>query len=246
VSPGRRWRKGDGTHGHKMPTPIRGGHTHTNPERSGEEAPLATSKKPMNSVGNWCCKSCNTTDESLRYKSGMMANCYTCQAYDNACKNSAQKKHKRARKGHVVRFTREEFHAWARKHPRRCRYCGLNDAQYRALGWVSANGKTLEALGLDRLVDDDYSLENITWCCYICNSTKKSHLTPERMDLVGKLLRSFWLEDLAKSASDTLFAEHAPAPVRRVIDVMPAELPPKRRNRRVTVRRSRLRARPGR
>lgn len=203
---------------------------------------MATSKKTKNSVGNWCCKSCKTTDESLRYKSGMMDNCYVCQAYDNACRNSGQKKRKRAHKKHVVRFSKDEFHAWAHTHPRRCRYCGLDDAQYRAMNWMNANGRPLEALGLDRLVDDDYSLDNITWCCYVCNSTKKSHLTPERMDQVGQLLRSFWLEDLAKTNSATLFGEHAPSVTPRVIAVMPGESSPrKRRALRVGRKRSRLR-----
>jgi hypothetical protein len=187
---------------------------------------LATSSKPKNSLGNWCCKTCGTTDEALRYQSGLMPSCYTCQAYLNACTNADQKKKKRAGKGHVVRFTFDEFHAWAKKHPRRCRYCGINDAQYRALGCISANGKPLEALGLDRLVDDDYSLNNIAWCCYICNRTKNSHLTPERMERVGELFREFWIEDLAATTNGTLFTEYGPPKPQRVIRVMPGEVPP--------------------
>lgn len=190
-------------------------------------------KKPKNGPGNWCCKSCHTEDEALRYKSGMMEHCYICQAYLNACTNADQKKRKRAAKGHVVRFTFDEFHAWAKKTPRHCRYCGINDAQYRALGFISANGKPLEALGLDRLVDGDYAIGNIDWCCYICNRTKNSHLTPERMERVGELFREFWRQDLAESSNGVLFEEHAPRRKTRIISVMPGEVPPKPRQRRL-------------
>jgi hypothetical protein len=200
---------------------------------------LATSSTPKNSVGNWSCKSCNTTDEALRYKSGMMENCYICQAYENICTNARQKKKKHACKGHVVSFTSDQFQEWAGKNPRLCRYCGINDAQYRAIGWETPSGRKLEALGIDRLRDTDYALENIAWCCYPCNRKKNTDLTPEQMDRLGPILREFWQEALAELSIDPLFPEFGPTKRPRVIGPMPGDVPaaPTRRERRRAPRR---------
>ena len=195
---------------------------------------MATSNTPKNSVGNWCCKSCHTTDETLRYKSGMMENCYICQAYENICTNARQKKKKHACKGHVVSFTSNQFQEWARKNQRQCRYCGINDAQYRAIGWETPSGRKLEALGIDRLRDTDYALDNIAWCCYPCNRKKNTDLTPEQMDRLGPILKEFWQEALAELSIDPLFPEFGPVKRPRVIGPMPGETPasPKKRERR--------------
>lgn len=201
---------------------------------------MATSNTPKNSVGNWCCKSCSTTDEALRYKSGMMENCYICQAYENICTNARQKKKKHAHKGHVVDFTLSAFHDWAKKNPRRCRYCDINDAQYRAIGWETPSGRKLEALGIDRLVDADYALANIAWCCYPCNRKKNTDLTPEQMDRLGPILKEFWQEALAELSIDPLFPEFGPVKRARVIGPMPGETqrPLRKRGRRVSTRRT--------
>ena len=180
-------------------------------------------KQPLNSVGNWCCKGCGTTDEALRYKSGMMPYCYECQAYENIVTNAREKKKKHAHKGHVVDFTREQFHTWATRHPRLCRYCGINDAQYRAIGWETPSGRKLEALGIDRLADADYALANIAWCCYPCNRKKNVDLTPEQMDRLGPTLKEFWQEALAELSIDPLFPEFGPVKRTRVIGSMPGD-----------------------
>lgn len=180
----------------------------------------------------WSCALCGTNDTSLRYKSGKMPNCYTCQAYTNACINSGQKKNKRAHKPHVVSFTLEEFHEWARQNPRQCRYCRMTDAEYHSMGFKSANGKTLEALGLDRLVDDDYRLDNITWCCYPCNRTKNSIYTPAEMERLGALISQIWADRRAEDASAsqlTLFSVGGRTPKPKIISTMPGEQPPRQR-----------------
>jgi len=201
-------------------------HTHTNTatrqgcESDGDPSPTRT------------CALCGTSDRQLHYKSGKMANCYTCQAYTNACTNSGQKKTKRARKSHTVAFTLEEFHAWASMNPRQCRYCHITDAEYFAMGWSNANGKTLEALGLDRLVDDDYRLDNIAWCCYPCNRTKNSIYTPEEMDRLGKEISRIWADrrtEEARSDQVELFPTARRKPKPTVVALMPAERPTPRR-----------------
>lgn len=197
-------------------------HTHTTPVQ--EES--ASDPLPA-----WSCALCGTNDTKLRYKSGKMPNCYTCQAYTNACTNASQKKTKRAHKGHTVSFTLDEFHAWARQNPRECRYCHMTDAEYHAMGFKSANGKTLEALGLDRLVDDDYRLDNITWCCYPCNRTKNSIYTPEEMERLGALISQIWADRRAEEARDAqveLFPTPRRRPKPKVISPMPAESQPRR------------------
>jgi hypothetical protein len=174
----------------------------------------------------WSCKSCGTTDTSLRYSSGKMANCYVCQAYANACTNSGEKKRKRAHKGHVVAFTLEEFLHWAKRNPRVCRYCKMTDAEYHSMGFLSANGKTLEALGLDRLEDDDYRLDNITWCCYPCNRTKNTVFTPEEMEYLGERIGEIWRarRNGDSESQETLFPV-ARRSFRRRISTMPGEMP---------------------
>jgi len=213
-------------------TPIREATRTNEPERSGEEAPLDVSSRVKNTPENWCCKSCNTTEESLRYKSGLMANCYICQAYANAVINSREKKKKRAGKGHNVVFTLEEFHAWARANPRICRYCRVTDAEYYAMGFQSANGKTLEALGLDRRVDGDYSLDNIDWCCYICNRTKNTVFTTAEMEEIGAVISNVWSRRRAEAALEAAGQLFDTPRTRRkptVVSIMPGEVPPTQR-----------------
>jgi hypothetical protein len=150
---------------------------------------------------NWKCRACKTTDFEQFYKSGLVPHCYTCTAWRNAVRNCAQKKHKRAGIARKVAFTLLEFHAWAKAHPRICRYCKINDAQYHALGYRTSNGKTLEALGLDRRNDGNYTLDTIDWCCYPCNKTKSNELTPAEMDILAPGLEAIWRKRLGSKST---------------------------------------------
>ena len=129
-----------------------------------------------------------------------MANCYTCQAFANAVINSSQKARKQAGITRKVDFTLQEFLAWAETNPRRCRYCNIDDASYFALDYMTANGRRLEAIGLDRRNDGDYSLDNIDWCCYPCNRTKANSFTVEEMELLGPTLELIWRQRLGLAA----------------------------------------------
>ena len=150
-----------------------------------------------NQSTSWSCSSCHTTDEKLRYASGLMKQCYTCQYYSNMQINCKQKKHKLSLIVRKVTFTLNEFLEWTKTHPRICRYCGITDSEYYALGYRSANNKTLEALGIDRRNDGDYDLSDIDWCCYPCNRTKANSLTCEEMATLSPGLKSIWQKRLA-------------------------------------------------
>jgi cell division septation protein DedD len=117
------------------------------------------------------------------------------------------------------------------------------DAEYYAMGFKSANGKTLEALGLDRLVDDDYRLDNITWCCYPCNRTKNSIYTPEEMERLGTLISQIWAERRAEEASDTQVTLFPVTP-RKAKPTVIAPMPVDRRSSRYTAATSKPKPKP--
>jgi hypothetical protein len=171
--------------------------------RAGKPKARASDDDPATTQGahkDWSCAGCGTTSEKVRYKSGKMANCYICQAYANAVINSSQKARKQAGITRKVDFTLQEFLQWSLTHPRRCRYCNIDDASYFALDYMTANGRRLEAIGLDRRNDGDYSLDNIDWCCYPCNRTKANSFTVEEMELLGPALELIWRQRLGLAA----------------------------------------------
>lgn len=141
----------------------------------------------------WSCSSCGTTDYNVWYKSGLMKQCYTCQGYSNMQINSKQKKNKKSKIAREVTFTLKQWHKWVKTHPRVCTYCRITDQEYYTLGYKSANGKILEALGIDRRNDGNYDLAEIDWCCYPCNRTKANSFSHEEMhEFLAPGLEAIW------------------------------------------------------
>ena len=148
-------------------------------------------------VKQWCCIGCGTKDLKLAYKSGGIPRCFICQGYKNMEINSGQKAKKLAGLARSVEFTLEEFHAWAANNPRVCTYCEISDQELWLLDLRTANGKRNEALGIDRIKSELYSLDNIAWCCYPCNRAKGNYLSSEEMRLLVPTLKSIWQSRLA-------------------------------------------------
>lgn len=150
----------------------------------------------------WRCSSCATADYAVWYKSGLMKQCYTCQGYSNMQTNSRQKKNKKSKIAREVTFTLKQWHKWVKTHPRVCTYCQITDAEYYALGYKSANGKILEALGTDRRADGNYDLAEIDWCCYPCNRTKANSFTHEEMhEFLAPGLEAIWGARLSRGVT---------------------------------------------
>ena len=146
----------------------------------------------------WCCVGCGTKDLKLAYRSGGINRCFTCQGYRNMEINSGQKAKKLAGLTRSVEFTLEEFHAWAAKNPRACTYCEITDEGLWLLDLKTANGKRNEALGIDRIKSELYSLDNIAWCCYPCNRAKGNYLNSDEMRLVAPVLKGIWQVRIAR------------------------------------------------
>lgn len=154
-----------------------------------------------------CCD-CPTEDERLRYQSGKVRRCYICQGYKNMVTNSGSKGGKKAGIIRAITFSLEEFRVWANEHPRKCIYCNIDDALYHSLELAQANGNTLEALGIDRLENSgDYSLDNIAWCCYVCNRAKAGRFTHQQFLRIGVVMESVWREECATSLQEELELE---------------------------------------
>ena len=141
----------------------------------------------------WSCRDCGTRDMTMSYRSGGIKRCFTCQGYRNMEINSAQKAKKLAGLERSVDFTLEEFHLWAASNPRKCTYCEITDEGLWLLDLRTANGKRNEALGIDRLSSDLYSLDNIAWCCYPCNRAKGNYLSSDEMQRLAPTLKSIWM-----------------------------------------------------
>ena len=139
----------------------------------------------------WHCSECSCTDESLRYSSGKIPKCKDCQRYYNVTVNA-----KRERSGGVtfaVAFSREEFLAWIATQSRKCRYCGVTDAELGTLGIKSQIKLKVEALGIDRLDPGaHYTLSNIALCCFACNKAKGNVFTEAEMTTIGRAIAEVW------------------------------------------------------
>lgn len=146
----------------------------------------------------WCCIGCGSKDPRLAYRSGSINRCFTCQGYKNMEINSGQKAKKLAGLTRSVEFSLEEFLTWASSNPRVCSYCEITDEGLWLLDLRTANGKRNEALGIDRINGDLYSLDNIAWCCYPCNRSKGNYLDSDEMRLLAPVLRGIWQKRLAK------------------------------------------------
>lgn len=153
--------------------------------------PPSTCAVPGEGKKAWCCPQCKTTDESLAYRSGKMKKCRDCQRYHNLLANSAKtRKH-----GHTpdVEITHTQFLAWARSGPRCCHYCRIDEEKLVLLEQKSSIGRTVEALGIDRLDNAaNYSAQNIAWCCYACNKVKSNVFSEEEMQAIGRVIGQTW------------------------------------------------------
>jgi hypothetical protein len=146
----------------------------------------------------WSCPDCKTTDENLRYPSGKVTRCLDCQKFYNLSVNS---KSKRARsKTPKLKLTREKFVAWVRASSRTCRYCGVGEATIPKLHLTTQIGRSLHALGVDRLDSTgDYTASNIALCCFACNKAKGNVFADEEMIVLGRAIAEVWKVRLAAS-----------------------------------------------
>lgn len=151
---------------------------------------------PLLKKVDWKCTRCGTTDTALAYRSGRMKLCKDCQRYNNLQVNAAKlRKHGYSPE---VKITHTEFTTWARLGERRCHYCRIEEHRLVLLEQKSSIGRTVEALGIDRLDNtSDYVVGNIAWCCYACNKVKGNVFSEAEMRLIGRTIEMTWIARLA-------------------------------------------------
>ena len=131
------------------------------------------------------CKSCQTSDSELLYRSRKMPLCIDCQHYANLTNKST---------GGGVFFSIEEFREWRAQGNRECFYCGCDGEElYRRNMKNVRTKKRYEVVGVDR-VDNalPYTLQNIVPCCGPCNSVRGGILSHAEMLLLAPLLEGIW------------------------------------------------------
>lgn len=76
------------------------------------------------------------------------------------------------RKGHEVKFTREQFQKWFDKNPKICEYCGRDEKVWNTTkkGFIKQKRLTIDRKDNNRT----YEIDNICWACPECNTLKKT------------------------------------------------------------------------
>ena len=142
-------------------------------------------------TNTWKCKKCGTTDTTLRYPSGKMNKCMNCQRFYNVTVNS---KRPRANKpSPKLNITENAFLDWCNSQNKACFYCGVEEKNIRKINLKTQTGKSLAALGVDR-VDPEigYDLSNIVLCCFACNKAKGDVFNHDEMSLIGESISRVW------------------------------------------------------
>lgn len=91
-----------------------------------------------------------------------------------------------------------EFYSWWIKQAKVCNYCGISDNQLLILldkltefNKRPTRGKTLE---IDRRISNrDYNdIDNLVFCCYICNNAKSDFFNYEQFIPIGQSIKLVW------------------------------------------------------
>lgn len=150
-------------------------------------------------ISSWACKKCGTSDKALRYPSGKMNKCMNCQRYYNITVNS---KRPRANKpSPKLDIAENSFLDWCNGQVKACFYCGVEEKNIRKINLKTQTGKSLAALGVDRVNSEiGYQLSNIVLCCFACNKAKGDVFNHDEMSLIGKSISHVWASRLLMSS----------------------------------------------
>lgn len=131
------------------------------------------------------CRSCQTIDPALLYRSRKMPLCIDCQHYSNLTKK---------RTGGGVFFDLKDFLQWRRAGERRCFYCGCDGGELYERNMLNVRTqKRYEVIGVDRIDNSlPYTLCNIIPCCGPCNSVRGGALTHPEMIVLSSTLKEIW------------------------------------------------------
>lgn len=91
------------------------------------------------------------------------------------------------RKRNDFDLNKEEFIKWYENQDKKCSYCNLTLEEIRKLPSPYNRKNGLTKYSIDRKDNDiGYTIDNITLCCFTCNTIKNNFLTYEEMLKIGK------------------------------------------------------------
>jgi hypothetical protein len=144
----------------------------------------------------YCSKRCNALDNIAgksgknhpRWKGGK-------EAKNKRFRMSAKGIYNDLKKNSVKRnrefpLERNEFIEWFDSKPKKCFYCGISE-KFVAGKYKTSSGHKINRLTIDRIDNSKpYSIKNIVWACYRCNSIKSNFFTADEMkELAEKFIK---------------------------------------------------------
>lgn len=110
-------------------------------------------------------------------------------------------------------LTKEEYQDWCASFlykDIKCEYCGIPQLLLYKIPFLTSDlGKKTSAMGVDRVDSKGpYSINNIVWCCLLCNRGKADLLSYEQAKKhMGPANRRIYLESLGYSMEEILESE---------------------------------------
>jgi hypothetical protein len=138
---------------------------------------------------DWVCPSCHRTEPTLRYSNPNTRKCKDCTRFGNLLLNTKSE----TKQAFRPTFSLDAFQGWCDKQGRSCAYCGIAEADVRALNLLNRKKLRVEALGVDRIDNSQgYTFANMVLCCLGCNEVKGDGFTSADMKILGPAIRSVW------------------------------------------------------
>jgi len=120
-----------------------------------------------------------------------------CQRWYNITVNA--KRPRKNKPSPELLIKESEFLIWCRSQKRSCFYCEIKEKDIRKVGLKTQTGKSLAALGIDRIDSNKgYEAGNIVFCCFACNKAKGDVFDHHEMLQIGKSVSLVWTQRLGK------------------------------------------------
>jgi len=149
-------------------------------------------KRFKGNLTRWC-RNCSNEYQRAWSKKHPRKSKERQRKYDNSEKR-AYLRLKQSSRALLVTITQEDFIMWYKSQPRKCCYCGIEEARL-PIDSDSYNRRTAR-LTIDRMNSQKgYEKGNLALCCYRCNSIKGNFFTPSEMVEIGQKYISKRWED---------------------------------------------------
>ena len=148
----------------------------------------------------WSCASCDESRLSMRVgRARFCVDCKQARTLYNTTRANLRSGFNRGNKGSPkLQITIDEFCRWRKAQSQVCHYCGIRQEDISVVGMKSQIQRPVKVMGVDRLdSEDEYRLENMKPCCFVCNQVKGNRFSPSEMKRIGLAIGKVWRDRIA-------------------------------------------------